>query len=263
LAHAPSTIVTGQGFSVTGQRARVAASNDLARFRDGTTRESRTRMHSDDVALLEELLGRSGARKAAHALSSVDELCVLGVGALVARGIAEHDARTLLAAAELGRRASSAREDFRLESFPEPRAVWAWARHRLTSLDHEEMWLLALDGRNRLRAARRVGMGGLHGLGVSVRDVLRAALREGASAFIVVHNHPSGDPTPSAEDKTVTEQLERAAQSVDTPLLDHVVVAADGYASVLTGDSYARTRSGSRDSARAPPSETGRTIALP
>jgi DNA repair protein RadC len=68
---------------------------------------------------------------------------------------------------------------------------------------------------------------------ISPRDPLRAALREGASAFVLVHNHPSGDPTPSPEDISFTQKIAAAADVVATPLLDHVVVARSGYASLL------------------------------
>ena len=116
---------------------------------------------------------------------------------------------------------------------PDRSAVEAWARPRLATLDHEELWLLALDGHHGLRAARRVASGGIHGLHVAARDVLRIALREGASAFVLVHNHPSGDPAPSSEDIAFTRTVERAAAVVGTPLLDHVVVARRRAASML------------------------------
>jgi DNA repair protein RadC len=64
--------------------------------------------------------------------------------------------------------------------------------------------------------------------------VLRAALREGASTFILVHNHPSGDPTPSAEDVAATEAIARAAAVVETPLVDHVIIAREGSRSVTS-----------------------------
>jgi DNA repair protein RadC len=137
---------------------------------------------------------------------------------------------------ELGRRVAIASAAPSRVKLPDCRAVDGWARPRLGSLDHEELWMLALDGNNRLRAARRVASGGLHGMYVSARDPLRFALREGASAFILVHNHPSGDPTPSAEDVTFTASLAAAARIVSTPLLDHVVVARAGYASMLDLD---------------------------
>ena len=112
-------------------------------------------------------------------------------------------------------------------------AVEAWARPRLATLDHEELWLLALDGHHGLRAARLVASGGIHGLHVAARDGLRIALREGASAFVLVHNHPSGDPAPSPEDVAFTRAVERAAAVVGTPLLDHVVIARSRATSML------------------------------
>lgn len=171
------------------------------------------------AALLEEHGGVAGLARA-------------GLGELTARrGVGRAKGARLAAAVELGRRANAVvTEGLR---FPECRAVDAWARPRLAALEHEELWLLALDGRNALRAARRVAAGGLHGMHVAIRDPLRVALREAASAFLVVHNHPSGDPTPSREDVDFTRRLARAAADVGTPLVDHVIVARDGFASML------------------------------
>src|SRR6185503_7379736 len=98
------------------------------------------------------------------------------------------------AALELGRRATLralAEERVSVGSYD---AVVDWARPRLATLDHEEVWFLALDGKNGLRAARCVARGGLHGCALTPRDILRPALREAASAIVLVHNHPSGDP---------------------------------------------------------------------
>jgi DNA repair protein RadC len=134
------------------------------------------------------------------------------------------------AAFELGRRAAT-------DSVAPPMVansadVAAWASSRLSGIDHEELWILAVDGRSRLRAVRCVAKGGLHGLGVRAADPIRFALRAAASGFVLVHNHPSGDPTPSAEDIEFTHRVAAAAAIVGTPLLDHVVVARGGFASV-------------------------------
>ena len=79
-------------------------------------------------------------------------------------------------------------------------------------------------------------MGGLSGLHVAVRDPLRLALRDAASAFVLVHNHPSGDPTPSKEDISFTQRLFDAAAVMGTPLLDHVVIGREGFVSMLDAD---------------------------
>ena len=68
---------------------------------------------------------------------------------------------------------------------------------------------------------------------LAVRDPLRLALREAASAFVLVHNHPSGDPTPSVEDLRFTERVAEAAEILGTPLVDHLIVAGDRYRSLL------------------------------
>jgi DNA repair protein RadC len=157
-----------------------------------------------------------------------------GIGGLARAGIGELGQRAgmgpakgarLAAAVELGRRAILAGSTNTLTCMPDRRAVEAWGRARLATLDHEELWLLALDGHHGLRAARRVASGGIHGLHVAARDPIRVALREAASAFILVHNHPSGDPAPSDEDVSFTRAVADAAAIVGTPLLDHAIVA--------------------------------------
>lgn len=140
-------------------------------------------------------------------------------------------ARALAAAFELGRRAEIARRQPR-HRLGSPADVAAWAGPRIATLEHEELWMLALDGRGSLRAARCVAKGGLHGAAVRAADPLRAALRVHASAFVLVHNHPSGDPTPSKEDVHLTAQVAAAAAVVGVALLDHVVVTRDAFACV-------------------------------
>jgi DNA repair protein RadC len=195
-----------------------------------------------DAELLALLLGTGHPTESVEVLASrlLDEqgglagLARAGLGELAGRrGVGMVKGGRIAAAVELGRRVAIASAVLSRVKLPDCRAVDAWARPRLGSLDHEELWMLALDGNNRLRAARRVASGGLHGMYVSARDPLRFALREGASAFILVHNHPSGDPTPSAEDVTFTASVAAAARVVSTPLLDHVVVARASYASML------------------------------
>jgi DNA repair protein RadC len=157
-----------------------------------------------------------------------------GIGELAERaGVGTAKAARLAAAIELGRRATFVASIAPSIRMPDREAVEKWARARLATLDHEELWILALDGHHGLRASRRVASGGIHGLHVGPRDPLRFALREAASAFVLVHNHPSGDPTPSGEDIAFTRALSQAAFVVGVPLLDHVVIARRRSASML------------------------------
>jgi len=157
-----------------------------------------------------------------------------GVGELAEpAGMGAAKGARVAAAIELGRRATFAASLDALPKLPDREAVESWARGRLATLDHEELWVLALDGRHGLRAARRVASGGIHGLHVTARDPLRIALRAAASAFVLVHNHPSGDPTPSDEDLAFTRAVVEGAAAIGTPLLDHVVVARRRATSML------------------------------
>ena len=148
------------------------------------------------------------------------------------RGLGPAKAARIVAALELGRRSCQALADHGRPVIDSLDAVESWARPRLTCLEHEEVWFLGLDGRNRLRAARRVGQGGLHGCSLLAGDILRPAVKTGASALVLVHNHPSGDPSPSQADVTMTQTLATACEIVGVALLDHVVVARSGVSSL-------------------------------
>jgi DNA repair protein RadC len=91
-------------------------------------------------------------------------------------------------------------------------------------LEVEKFWVLCLNRKNRLLRRVEVTSGTAGSTLVHPREVFREAIREGASAVVCVHNHPSGDPAPSAADIRVTRQLREASQAVEIDLLDHVIV---------------------------------------
>jgi DNA repair protein RadC len=157
-----------------------------------------------------------------------------GMGELSQRaGVGSAKGARIAAAVELGRRAALAASLDSTVRMPNRAAVEGWARPRLATLDHEELWLLALDGHHGMKAARRVASGGIHGLHVAARDPLRIALREAATGFVLVHNHPGGDPRPSDEDIAFTRAVASAAAVVGVPMVDHVIVARRRSASVV------------------------------
>lgn len=201
-----------------------------------------------DEMLVAALLARDGANTTARAAANL-LLAAHGLAGLAR--LDEHEieefliasrlpragsaARTLAAAFELGRRTAAA-DAAPPVRFSETRDVAAWAQPRLRHLVHEELWVLALDGCGGLRSARCVAKGGIHGIGVRSTDPLRIALRTGASGFALVHNHPSGDPSPSTEDVIFTRRIADAARTIGLPLLDHVIVTRDSFASVSFED---------------------------
>lgn len=181
-------------------------------------------------AELVAIVGGIGARAASEVLEAAGGIGgIARVGA--SAGVGPSRALRIEAAIELGRRALGA--SVARQAMSDDGAVARWAEGRLLGLEHEELWALGLDGRNRLLAARRCAAGGIHGLHVAVRDVLRPIVRDGASSFVLVHNHPSGDPRPSAEDIAFTKRVAAGAELVGVPLLDHVVCARDRHVSML------------------------------
>jgi DNA repair protein RadC len=152
---------------------------------------------------------------------------------LQAEGIGPTKAARLLAAFELGSRL--AREERPpAQRIREPEDVVRLFDGRLRDLEVEEFHLLALDSQSQVLREVLITRGLLNSSLVHPREVFRAAIAEAAAGIIVVHNHPSGDPTPSAEDRTVTRQLAEAGRLLDLPLYDHVVIAGDRYVSFAT-----------------------------
>jgi DNA repair protein RadC len=113
-----------------------------------------------------------------------------------------------------------------------PALVHAVLAPRFQGLQHETFHALLLDGKHRLRRVQRVSEGTLTSSLVHPREVFAPALRDGAAALIVAHNHPSGDPEPSSEDLAVTRRLIEVGALLGIPLLDHVVIAGERYVSL-------------------------------
>jgi DNA repair protein RadC len=152
---------------------------------------------------------------------------------LRAEGIGPAKAARLLAAFELGARLAREERPPALR-IREPEDVVRLFDGRLRDLQVEEFHLLALDSQSQVLREVLITRGLLNSSLVHPREVFRAAIAEAAAGIIVVHNHPSGDPTPSVEDRTVTRQLAEAGRLLDLPLYDHVVIAGDRYVSFAT-----------------------------
>ncbi len=145
-----------------------------------------------------------------------------------APGMGAAKTATVLAALEISRRLAAHRlhpgdairspEDVHRHFFP-----------RLRDTFQEFFVVLLLDGRHRILREVVVSQGTLTASLVHPREVFRPALQDAAAALILVHNHPSGDPTPSREDREVTERLVEAGELLGVRVLDHLVVAEGGY----------------------------------
>lgn len=96
----------------------------------------------------------------------------------------------------------------------------------IADLDHEEVWIIHLTSINTVIAAEMVSMGTLTESSVDCRTILRAALLQNAASIVIAHNHPSGNPEPSASDIKFTAKLNDACKLMDINLLDHVILAS-------------------------------------
>ena len=101
--------------------------------------------------------------------------------------------------------------------------AFAFLRER----DREEFWVAALDGKNRIIATHQASVGTLTASLVHPREILKFLILASAAACLLVHNHPSGDPTPSAEDQAITARLVDVTSLLGVRVLDHIVIGAD------------------------------------
>ena len=146
-------------------------------------------------------------------------------------GIGKAKAAQIKAAIELGRRINSLSIDDRRQ-ISSPQDVADLVMYEMMALEQEELWVILLDTRNRLLGMDRLYRGSLNASSVRPVEVFKMAIRHNAASLIIVHNHPSGDPSPSPEDVNLTRVLLEAGRLLECPLLDHIVVGANRVASV-------------------------------
>ncbi len=190
-----------------------------------------------DLELLAILLGHGAAGLPAHRLAGAlldqasglhgltrmtrDEFCRMP-------GIGIAQASRVLAGIELGRRTLTRRSAERPQ-FLLPRDSAAFLLPRYGAYPVERFGVLLLDTKHRLLRAHVVSEGTLDASLAHPREVFRAAVGAGAACVIAFHNHPSGDPSPSPDDQTLTQRLARAGTVVGVPLVDHLVLADGAY----------------------------------
>ncbi len=177
---------------------------------------------SSVLALADRILASSGGRLLPLARASPGEIeAVPGVGRATAARI--------VAALELGLRAAEEEEPDR-PRIRGPADVHRMMAPRLRGLAHEEFHVLLLNTQHRVLRDVTVTRGILDASLIHPREVFRPAILASAAAVVLVHNHPSGDPTPSPEDRAVSRQMEEAGRTLGIRVLDHVVVGDRGWA---------------------------------
>lgn len=146
------------------------------------------------------------------------------------KGIGPAKAAELQAVFEISRRFQE--QPLRAGSrYSHPQEVYKHFRGRLADRKREMFIVLLLDSKNRLLREVQISEGSLTASIVHPREVFAAVVRESAAALLLVHNHPSGDPTPSREDRDITLRLKEAGELMGVRVLDHIVIGAEGYVS--------------------------------
>jgi len=131
-------------------------------------------------------------------------------------------------AIECGRRALSLPAE-QVESWTDAETAWEHYRGRIAGLDREVLYAIGLDVRLRRVCEVTLADGGMSRAIVDPRDVFVPLLRAGAASCLLVHNHPSGDPSPSADDRRLTSRIAMAGQLVGVQVVDHVIVTVKAY----------------------------------
>lgn len=170
----------------------------------------------DVLGISRLLLTRAGSLKALLRWSAEDFQEIPGIGKI--------KALQLITVMEFARRVLRESESSGPPQLDSPEAVFSYFQVAFAGLDVEKFFTLALNRKNRLIREFEVTSGTATSSLVHPREVFRDAIRVSATGIIAVHNHPSGDPSPSSADIQVTRMLKEAGKTLDIPLLDHVIV---------------------------------------
>lgn len=177
------------------------------------------------VEVSQEILALCGGSLARLAQMTPGELCRLVPGIGPAKAI------TLVAGIELGLRCHGqlARDASERESLRSSQEIYTLMLPQMERLRHEEFWVLMLNRANRVESRRMVSQGGMAATVVDVRLLMKSVIDAQACGIALVHNHPSGNPQPSAEDDRLTRRIVEAACLLDIRVLDHLIVTAGAY----------------------------------
>ncbi|WP_432264653.1 RadC family protein [Autumnicola psychrophila] len=196
------------------------------------------RVSLSDSELIAILIGSGNRNESAVELSkrilastknNLSELGRLGIPQLCEfKGIGTAKAITIVAALELGRR-RRVEEALDRKKITSSNSVFELMQPIIGELPHEEFWIVYLNNSNKVLDQLQLSKGGITGTLVDVRITLRKALELGATAIILVHNHPSGNLAPSAADKQLTQKMKTASESLDIKVLDHIIVTEKSY----------------------------------
>ena len=170
------------------------------------------------------------ARHVLRKYPTMSHLLHARVGDLTAiYGVGTVAARRLIAAANAGRFTEMPEEKPGIHS---PADAAAYVTYEMSGMDHEELWVMLLNTRNRMIEIVHVYKGSLNSAQVRVGELFKVAIRANAASIILFHNHPSNDPTPSPDDVALTRSVVEAGRLLDIEVLDHMVISSGRFVSL-------------------------------
>jgi DNA repair protein RadC len=168
-------------------------------------------------------------RVLAAANNQLHELAKFSVSDLTkVKGIGEARAVTIIAALELGRRKKDTDTEERLK-IGTSGDVYDYISPDLIDLDHEEFWIVLVNRSNRIIKKLRVSVGGVAGTVADPKIIFKKAIEDLASGIILVHNHPSGNISPSQVDRDLTKKMKEAGKHLEIQVLDHIIIGGQKY----------------------------------
>jgi DNA repair protein RadC len=171
-------------------------------------------------------LARQILKSVDHNLSSLSRLSIADFKQF--KGVGKAKAITLAAALELGRRRQYAKFQERPQ-IKSSQDAYDFMGPLLRDLTHEEFWVILLNQAHRIIGKEQVSRGGTNGTVVDARIIFKKAIQEQSSALILMHNHPSGQLHPSDADRSITKKLKKGGEYLEIKVLDHLIIAGDGY----------------------------------
>lgn len=174
------------------------------------------------VELSQELLKFSDGKLSVLSEMSLERLCSV-------KGIGPDKAATISAAFELGRRLSAEPTLSNKEPIRTAEAAYNLVAPKLRFLDHEEFWVLFMNRANNVLALEQLSCGNVSNTSVDVPRIVKKCLEKNATAVIMFHNHPSGNPHPGSNDISATNSVRKALETMEKSLLDHIIVAGKSY----------------------------------
>jgi DNA repair protein RadC len=171
-------------------------------------------------------ISRNVLSQAKNNLALLSQLSVQHL--LKVRGIGKAKAAVIIAAMELGRRRRGV-NNFEKKQLSSSRSVFDLMQPLIGELEHEEFWILLLNNANKMQYKWKLSVGGITAALVDVRLIYKKAIERGATSMILCHNHPSGNLMPSQSDIMLTKKVIKGGAILDIKVLDHIIVAEQGY----------------------------------